>query len=155
MTEAQTRLAALSDWINASSESYQTRLANVERGPFAVLVPRALDQAPAPTFDPEALPMWIPAAQAPADLPAIDTSAPASQDRMPQRLRHVVWKQQDGQFPGVALIGLTDPAETLQAVLDREAPGLDLAQTAAVFLPLWGLATEDTAFATNLLPLLP
>ena len=137
MTEAQTHLAALSDWINASSQNYQTRLATVERGPFAVLVPLPLDQAPAPTFDPEALPLWIPEAQAPADLPTIDTSAPASQDRKAQRLGHIVWMVQEGRFPGIQLIDLTDPGETLQAALDRQAPGLDLDQTAAVFLPRW------------------
>ena len=137
MTAAQQALSALADWITASSQNYQTRLATVERGPFAVLVPLALDQAPAPTFDPEALPVWIPEAQAPADLPAIDTSAPASQDRKAQRLGHIVWMVQEGRFPGVQLIDLTDPGETLQAALDREAPGLDLDQTAAVFLPRW------------------
>lgn len=137
MTQAQTQLAALADWIKASSAGYKTRLATVERGPYAVLVPQALDQAPAPTFDPEALPMWIPEAQAPADLPAIDTSAPASQDRMPQRLGHIVWMVEDGRFPGLLLIDLTDPEETLQAALDRQAPGLDLEQTAVVFLPRW------------------
>ena len=129
MTAAQQALSALADWIKASSQNYQTRLATVERGPFAVLVPLALDQ--------EALPLWIPEAQAPADLPAIDTSAPASQDRKAQRLAHIVWMVQEGRFPGVQLIDLTDPGETLQAALDREAPGLDLDQTAAVFLPRW------------------
>jgi len=137
MTQAQTRLAALADWIKASSAGYKTRLATVERGPYAVLVSLALDQAPAPTFDPEALPMWIPAAQAPADLPAIDTSAPASQDHMEQRLGHIVWMVQEGRFPGLRLVDLTDPEEPLQAALDRQAPGLDLDQTAVVFLPRW------------------
>ena len=137
MTAAQQALSALADWIKASSQNYQTRLATVERGPFAVLVPLALDQAPAPTFDPEALPLWIPEAQAPADLPAIDTSAPASQDHKAQRLAHLIWMVTDARFPNVRLINLTDPAEPLQVALDREAPGLDLDQTAAVFLPRW------------------
>ena len=137
MSAAQEAVTALADWIKASSQGYQTRLATVERGPFAVLVPLALDQAPTPTFDPGALPLWIPEVQAPADLPAIDTSAPASQDRMPQRLGHIVWMVQEGRFPGIQLIDLTDPGETLQAALDRQAPGLDLDQTAAVFLPRW------------------
>lgn len=137
MTTAQQALSALADWIKASSQNYQTRLATVERGPFAVLVPLALDQAPAPTFDPEALPLWIPAAQAPADLPAIDIGAPASQDHMAQRLAHLIWMVTDARFPNVRLINLTDPAESLQVALDREAPGLDLDQTAVVFLRGW------------------
>ncbi len=138
MTEAQTHLAALPDWIKASSAPRKTSLGgDTEVGPFAVLVPLAADQAPAPTFNPGALPLWVLQAQAPADLPAIDTSAPASQDHKVQRLGHIVWMVQDGRFPGIQLIDLTDAGETLQAALDREAPGLDLDQTAAVFLPRW------------------
>ena len=138
MSTPKEQLAALAGWIKASSQPRKTPLGgDTLVGPFAVLVPLALDQAPAPTFDPGALPLWIPEAQAPADLPAIDTSAPASQDRMPQRLGHIVWLVQEGRFPGIQLIDLTDPGETLQAALDREAPGLDLDQTAAVFLPRW------------------
>lgn len=138
MTPAQETVTALADWIKASSAPRKTPLGgDTLVGPFAVLVPLALDQAPTPTFDPGALPLWIPEAQAPADLPAIDTSAPASQDRKAQRLAHIVWMVQDGRFPGVQLIDLTDPSETLQAALDRQAPGLDLDQTAAVFLPRW------------------
>lgn len=138
MSTPKEQLAALAGWIKASSQPRKTPLGgDTLVGPFAVLVPLALDQAPAPTFDPGALPLWIPEAQAPADLPAIDTSAPASQDRMPQRLGHIVWMVQEGRFPGIQLIDLTDPGETLQAALDREAPGLDLDQTAAVFLPRW------------------
>ncbi len=138
MTAAQQALSALADWIKASSQPRKTPLGgDTLVGPYAVLVPLALDEAPAPIFDPGALPLWIPAAQAPADLPAIDTSAPASQDHNAQRLAHIVWMVQEGRFPGVLLIDLTDPGETLQAALDREAPGLDLDQTAAVFLPRW------------------
>lgn len=138
MSAAQEAITALAGWIKASSQPRKTPLGgDTLVGPFAVLVPLALDQAPAPTFDPEALPLWIPEAQAPADLPAIDTSAPASQDHKAQRLAHIIWMVQEGRFPGVQLIDLTDPGETLQAALDREAPGLDLDQTAAVFLPRW------------------
>lgn len=138
MSAAQEAVTALADWIRASSQPRKTPLGgDTLVGPYAVLVPLPLDQAPAPTFDPEALPVWIPEAQAPADLPAIDTSAPASQDHKAQRLAHIVWMVQEGRFPGVQLIDLTDPSETLQAALDRQAPGLDLDQTAAVFLPRW------------------
>lgn len=138
MSAAQEAITALAGWIKASSQPRKTPLGgDTLVGPFAVLVPLALDQAPAPTFDPEALPLWVLQAQAPADLPAIDTSAPASQDHKAQRLGHIVWMVQDGRFPGVQLIDLTDPDETLQAALDQQAPGLDLDQTAAVFLPRW------------------
>lgn len=138
MTQAQDAITALADWIKASSAPRKTPLGgDTLVGPYAVLVAQDLALPPAPTFDPEALPLWMPEVQAPADLPAIDTSAPASQDHKAQRLGHIVWMVQEGRFPGVQLIDLTDPGETLQAALDREAPGLDLDQTAAVFLPRW------------------
>lgn len=138
MTAAQQALSELADWIKASSAPRKTPLGgDTLVGPYAVLVPLALDQAPAPTFNPEALPLWIPEAQVPADLPAVDTSAPASQDHKVQRLGHIVWMVQEGRFPGIQLIDLTDPSETLQAAIDRAAPGLDLDQTAAVFLSRW------------------
>lgn len=138
MPTPQQAISAFADWIAASSKPRKTPLGGVtDVGPYAVLVPLALDQSPAPAFDPEALPMWIPQAQAPAKLPAIDTDAPASQDHKAQRLAHIVWLVAEGRFPGVQLIDLTDPDETLQAALDRQAPGLDLEQTAVVFLPRW------------------
>jgi hypothetical protein len=43
----------------------------------------------------------------------------------------------DGQFARCRQNPGTDPAEPLQTALDRHAPGLDLAQNPALFLPLW------------------
>jgi hypothetical protein len=138
MTQAQDAITALADWIKASSAPRKTPLGgDTLVGPYAVLVAQDLALPPAPSFDPEALPLWIPEAQAPADLPPIDIGAPASQDHMAQRLAHLIWMVTDARFPNVRLINLTDPAEPLQVALDREAPGLDLDQTAAVFLPRW------------------
>ena len=83
MSAAQEAVTALADWIKASSQPRKTPLGgDTLVGPYAVLVAQDLALPPAPSFDPEALPLWIPEAQAPADLPAIDTSAPASQDRV-------------------------------------------------------------------------
>lgn len=138
MPTPQQAISAFADWIADSSEPRKTPLGGVtDVGPYAVLVPLALDQLPAPSFDPEALPLWIPQAQAPANLPAIDTDAPASQDPKAQRLAHVVWLVTEGRLPSLQLIDLTDPDETLQTALDRQVPGLDLEQTAVVFLPRW------------------
>jgi len=138
MTQAQDAITALADWIKASSAPRKTPLGgDTLVGPYAVLVAQDLALPPAPSFDPEALPLWIPEAQAPADLPPIDIGAPASQDHMAQRLAHLIWMVTDARFPNVRLINLTDPAEPLQVALDREAPGLDLDQTAVVFLRGW------------------
>ena len=138
MTQAQDAVTALADWIKASSAPRKTPLGgDTLVGPYAVLVAQDLALPPAPTFDPEALPLWIPEAQAPTDFPPIDIGAPASQDHMAQRLAHLIWMVTDARFPNVRLINLTDPAEPLQVALDREAPGLDLDQTAAVFLRGW------------------
>lgn len=138
MPTPQQAISALADWIGESSKPRKTPLGGVtDVGPYAVLVPLALDQSPALSFDPEALPLWIPQAQAPVSLPAIDTDAPASQDHKAQRLAHIVWLVVEGRLPGMQLIDLTDSEEMLQAALDRQAPGLDLEQTAVVFLPRW------------------
>ncbi len=136
MPKPQQALSALADWIAESSKPRKTPLGGVtDVGPYAVLVAQDLSLPPAPSFDPEALPLWIPQAQAPANLPGIDANAPASQDHRAQRLAHIVWLVAEGRLPSMQLIDLTDPDETLQAALDRQAPGLDLEQTAVVFLP--------------------
>lgn len=138
MPTPQQAISAFADWIAESSKPRKTPLGGVtDVGPYAVLVAQDLSLPPAPSFDPEALPLWIPQAQAPANLPAIDTDAPASQDHRAQRLAHIVWLVEEGRLPPLQLIDLTDPDEKLQAALDRQAPGLDLEQTAVVFLARW------------------
>lgn len=138
MTAAQQALSALADWIAASSQPRKTPLGgDTEVGPFAVLVPQALSLTPAPLQHEDGLPLWLSPDQAPQDLQPLPDAPPASQDHKAQRLAHLLWMVQEGRFPGVQLIDLTDPGETLQAALDREAPGLDLDQTAAIFYPGW------------------
>lgn len=138
MTTAQQAISALADWIKASSRSRRSPLGDsIGVGPFAVLVPQPLDQAPAPTFEAEALPLWIPETQSPGDLPPIDTESPKDQDHKQQRLQHIVWMTEQGRLPSIKLIDLTNPSTPLQSVLDQQVPGLNLDQTAVVFLPRW------------------
>ncbi len=122
MNAAQQQIAAIGAWLAESSKPCPAPLSGfIAKGPYSVLVPSALDAAPAPNFDAEALPLFIPQAQALASLPTIDTTAPASQDRASDRLGHLLWLMDDGRLPGVAVVGLEDPAEACKRRLTARA----------------------------------
>lgn len=155
MTTAQVQLAALVEWVKASSANKKAPLGKdmIIRGAFAVFLPRALNAPPDPlAVGPEHLPLWIPEQQALAGLPPVPTDPTTSQPRVADRLRHLVWMFEEERFQG-ALIPLTDPAESLQITLDRHVPALDLDQHAAFFLPVWLFASEDRAWADARLPM--
>lgn len=138
MTTVQQALSALADWIAASSAPRKTPLGgDTLVGPFAVLVVQDLSLTPAPLQHEDGLPLWLSPDQAPQDLQPLPDAPPTSQDHKAQRLAHLLWKEQDGQFPGVQFIRVASGAETLQQALDREAPGLDLNLTAVAFYPGW------------------
>ena len=157
MNAAQQQIAAIGAWLAESSKPCPAPLSGfIAKGPYAVLVPSALDAAPAPNFDAEALPLFIPQAQAPASLPTIDTTAPASQDRASDRLAHLLWLMDAGRLPGVAVVGLEDPAETLQATIDRAGmAGLDLTATALLCAPLWAMPANTRGILALRLPRWP
>lgn len=155
MTPAQEQIAALSDWITASSKDRKSPLGDrIPVGPWAVLIPQSLDAVPGPELPEGNLPLWIPEEQAVSGLPPTPDTAPENQDVMIQRLNHLVWIFEEGRFTG-ALVGLTDPQETLLAALQREMPGYDLSQYPVLFIPLWALATGDRQRLTGKLPLVP
>lgn len=157
MNLAQSRLTELNDWINTRSEQRPAPLSGtVDIGPWAVIVPTALDVAPSPTFDPEALPLWVPEAQAPADLPIMKTNAPASQDHMYCRLTHLIWLIEQGRLPPIAIIGLEDDTETMQAAIDRAgADNLDLTICPLLCVPMWALPDDARLPIVRKLPFLP
>lgn len=154
MTTAQQRLAKLVEWVVASSQDRMAPLGKdrIVYGPYAVFVPQDLTLPPSPTFAPELLPLWLSAQQAIPGIPAYTQAAPLSRGRLDSRLRHLAWKWQDRWFQG-ALLGLTDPAEPLQSVLDRQLPDLDLSTHPALFAPLWDLDAGTRTFLERLLPL--
>ena len=155
MTRAQERLATLVEWVKQSSKDSMAPLGKdrIVYGPYAVFVPQALNLPPEPMFAPEHLPLWIPEQQATPDLPPFNQDTPLMRGPMDSRLQHIVWKWMDGWFPG-ALLALTDPAEPLQGVLDRQLPGLDLDDCPAIFLPVWQLRGNDLrAWGLRQLPL--
>lgn len=139
MTAAQDSIRQFSEWLVSSSAPRKAPLGGdtIVTGSFATLVPQSLALAPSPTLDSEALLLWIPALQAPPGLPPIDTAAPTGHQRKAFRRAELYWRASDGLLFGVKLIPLSDPGETLQAALDREAPGLDLDNVGAVFVPSW------------------
>ena len=157
MNAAQQQIAAIGAWLAESSKPCPAPLSGfIAKGPYAVLVPTALDAVPAPNFAAEALPLFIPQTQAPASLPTIDTTAPASQDRVSDRLAHLLWLMDDGRLPGVAVVGLEDPAETLQAAIDRAGmAGLDLTVTPLLCVPLWAMSVDTREMLALRLPRWP
>jgi hypothetical protein len=157
MARAQDRLAALVEWVKQSSASYPTPLGHETAvGPYAVFISQALNLPPNPCgLGLGHLPLWLPASQAIPALPPLPfdlAEPPASQGRAGDRLRHLVWVFEAGRFEG-ALIPLTDPAEPLQAALDRHVPDLDLAEVPALFLRVWDLNGDDTVWIAPRLPL--
>jgi hypothetical protein len=155
VSTAQDRLATFVEWVKASSARRPAPLGRdwIDPGPYAVFVPHSLSLPPPPSFGPRHLPIWIPAEQAIPNLPTFNQPEPENQDHAPKRLRHVLWTFADGRFEG-AVLGLTDPAEPLQAVLDRKLPGLDLTAVPVLFVPLWTLGPADRSWASAQVPVL-
>jgi hypothetical protein len=153
-TLAQDWLTSLVEWVTESSKSYPSPLnksTTVLVGPFATFVPLALDHAPTQTFVADVLPIFIPAMQSIPNLPAAPQTSPESQDHAGSRACHLVWNHQQGRFKA-AILALTDPEETLQSALDRQAPGVDLASLPVLAIPLWNL---DATSRWHLLSVLP
>ena len=161
MNIAQQRIAAIGAWLAESSNQQPAPLSGlIAKGPFAVLVPAETSQSPADVlpggFDAEALPLFIPQAQAPASLPTIDTTAPASQDRASDRLAHLLWKLDQGALPAVAVVPLESPETTLGAAITAAGMGgLDLSATALLCVPLWALPADARDSIARRLPRSP
>lgn len=137
---AQQHLQQLASWLTASSQSRPAPVwGALEKGPYAALVAAELNQSPTDVmpggFEPEALVLFVPASQADGLSLPTNTCTPAGHDRLAQRLAHIAWTVEQGRLSGIQLIDLTDAGQTLQAAIDSQAPGIDLQQTAAVFLP--------------------
>lgn len=157
MTLAQQRLGELAAWIASSSAARRTPLAGATAvGPWAVIVPADLDEPPQPTFDPEALPIFVAAEQTDGlNLPAIVTAAPDSQHRASARLAHLLWRIGEGTLPPAAVVELDDPAEAVGAALDRQGAGaLDMAVWPVLTVPVWALSPADRATIAGKLPML-
>jgi hypothetical protein len=115
VTVATDRLAELAAWIALNSKSRRTRLGTISFGPWAVIEPSDVAEPPMPSFDPAALPIFVPIEQTEGvAVAAIDKGAPDSQIRMADRLAHLIWRVQDRTLPPVAIVGLESPAEPLQ-----------------------------------------
>lgn len=143
---AQTLLAELAAWIASNSAPRTSPLGgSVLVGPWAVIVPCDLTQPPQPAFDSEALPLFVPAAQAAGlSLPAIATTAPASQDHAFDRLCHLLFRIGDDTLPPAAVVLLTDPAEAPQAAIERAgADMVDLTLLPLLCVPVWAFSTAQ------------
>ena len=151
MSRAQDRLAPLVEWVKTSSASEKSPLGDtIIRGPWAVFVPSALDVPPVDIAAGH-LPLYLPTAQLVPGTPTHLQAEPQNQDCVGHRLRHVIWVVEDGRFD-ITLLGLSDPYESLQSALDRQAHGLDLAETPVLFLRCWSLPADDWAYVAGKLP---
>jgi hypothetical protein len=147
MNPAQGLLAELAAWIASNSAPRTTPLGgSVLVGPWAMIVPCDLAQPPQPAeFDPEALLLFCPAAQAAGiSLPAIDTTAPASQDHAFDRLCHLLFRIGDGTLPRAAVVLLTDPTEAPDAAIARASlADLDLTAVPLLMPPVWAFSSAQ------------
>jgi hypothetical protein len=156
MTRAQERLATFVEMIVATSAKCRAPLGRdmIVRGAFAVFVAQPLSLPPGPTFDPLHLPIWIPEQQSIPGLPPFDQDPPSGQGARATRVRSIAWLFEARRYEG-ALLGLRDPGEPLQGVLERQAPTLDLAEWPAIFVPVWNLDGDTMAFLARRVPLVP
>lgn len=152
MTLAQERLAELAKWIRSSSAPRRTPLNHpIVVGPYAVIVPTELDASLTPGFSAEALPLFVPKAQcAGVAVGRINKDAPASQDRMRERLSHLVWKVQAKALPPCRFVPLPDGRETLREAIERAgATDTDLDALPLLGVPLWAMSAWDRATITT------
>jgi hypothetical protein len=143
---AQSRLAAIVDWIGRSSAGRVAPLGGqVSVGPYAVLVPCDFSAPPRTDFAASALPLFVATEQADAvKLPPIDTDAPDSQDHLRERLAHVLWRIQAGTLPPCAVVGLNDPLEPISdAVARAGAAGVDTTSYPVLATPLWAFSPDE------------
>ncbi len=157
MTTAQSRVADLARWIDASSGPRRTPLGgDTEVGRYAVIVPCDFDEPPRTDFDAEALPLFVSADQAEGIATGpIVTDAPASQDRVCERLAHILWKIGTDLAP-MAVIGLDDPQEPISGAVERAgASAVNVGTYPVVALALYALSAADRAIIAARLPVLP
>ncbi|MCW3834450.1 hypothetical protein ACFQ1E_04755 [Sphingomonas canadensis] len=72
------------------------------------------------------MPFFVPITQCEGvDTGPIVMEAPASQDRMAQRLSQIMWKVEAGALPPCLIIGLADGNETHADAIERAGDGAD------------------------------
>jgi hypothetical protein len=155
---AKEKLATFAAWLKASSASTPAPLGRewVLQGPLCVLLPSQLDAAPSNEFHPEALPLWVPKAQSPANLGPINLGQPYSGPAVYDRLAHLIWLIESCRLPAMAIIPLQTPEMTLQEALSAAGgQGIDQGSVPLLFVALYALPDNETrAFIERKLPLL-
>lgn len=157
MTVAQSRLADLARWIDASSGPRGTPLGgDTEVGRYAVIVPCDFDEPPSIEGDPGCLLLFVSVDQAEGvKIGPIVTAAPPSQDKAAMRLNHICWKA-GTDLPPLAIVGLVDPDEPIADAVQRAgAGGINTATFPVLATPLWAITPADRAIIAARLPVLP
>jgi hypothetical protein len=99
----------------------------------------------------DVLPVFIPETQTIPNLPPAPATSPESQDHAGSRACDLVWSHHQ-VLVKAAILALTDPEETLQSVLDRQAPDVDLASLPVLAIPLWLLDANSRWWLLSVLP---
>ena len=157
MTTAQSRVADLARWIDASSGPRRTPLGGeTEIGRYAVIVPCDFDEPPPIEADPDCLLLFVSADQAEGVATGpIVTDSPASQDHVRERICHVLWKIGTDLAP-MAVVGLDDPLEPISGAVARAgAAGVNKGAYPVVAVPMWAFSAADRAIIAGRLPVLP
>ena len=157
MTTAQSRVADLARWIDASSGPRDTPMGGAtEIGRYAVIVPCDFDEPPRTDFDAEALPLFVSMEQAEGVATGpIVTDAPASQDHVRERLAHILWKIGTDLAP-MAVVGLDDPQEPISGAVERAgADAVNVGTYPVLAVPLYAFSAADRATIAARLPVLP
>ncbi len=157
MTTAQSRVADLARWIDASSGPRRTPLGGAtDVGRYACIVPCDFGEGPPIDFDAEALPLFVSVDQAEGVATGpIVTNAPASQDHVREQLAHILWKI-SSDLPPMAVVGLDDPQEPISGAVERAgADAVNVGTFPVVAVALWHFSAADRAIIAERLPVLP
>ena len=158
MNAAQRTIAKLSEWLDESSTGRLSPLGRpISVGRYASLCPCLFEAAPIPIFADEALPLYVAGSQAEGvAIAMMQTSAPAGQPHMWERLAHILFRMEDRTLPLCAMVPLIDPGEPIVAAVERAGlAGVDLTAVAVLAVPLWSVPAAQRPDIARRLPLLP
>lgn len=157
MTPAQADIAAISDWLTASSRMRRTPLGKdrVLVGPWATLLPVDPESTDWPDLSELAengLALLVPAGQMPAKMPKARIDMPPhGHPALVERVRHLLANKLGVDLPDVLTMALSSPAESVLDVLAGEGlADIDFATVPCLCVPLWAIPLADRPTVADL-----
>jgi hypothetical protein len=149
MTPAQADIAAISDWLTASSRMRRTPLGKdrILVGPYATLLPVDPESTDWPDLSELAengLALLVPTGQMPAKMPKARIDMPPhGHPALAERVRHLLANKLGVDLPDVLTVALSSPAQSVLDVLAGEGlADIDLDAVACLCVPLWVLPAD-------------